>query len=475
MPIRADTQDGRRRSLKTEILFGPPGTGKTTELLNRLEWEIAQGIDPKEIAYVSFTREGTNQGKERALKQFDYCKNELPYFRTLHSLAFKELNVRKAQVMDFAKYKYFSTKLGMHFTGYYTEEFRNDDDKFLFLADLERNNAKAVEPFLESVDVQKLKFVAGQYKAYKKQFAYIDFTDMIERFVARDESVPVRVAFVDEAQDLTTLQWRMVFTAFKDVERMYIAGDDDQAIYQWSGADVDKFLSLEGARTILRHSHRLPDPILNYAKRISNCISNRVVKDYDGLGDTGEVIQCNTIEEVPINPNETYMFLTRNNTFLSDIENYVMKKKVMYRRKGVSSVGDNDVRAIKEYEKVRRTMQMDNVTEAFLRPFLREGYSLTDPWYDSFDWSQEKALYFRDLVSRKVNTKDIKINISTIHAVKGGEADNVILCTDITRNVAANLRNNPDSEHRVFYVGATRAKKRLYVIKCNSAFGYKIY
>ena len=46
---------------------------------------------------------------------------------------------------------------------------------------------------------------------------------------------------VDEAQDLTPLQWDMVVKIAKGVDRVYIAGDDDQAIYEWNGADVKHF------------------------------------------------------------------------------------------------------------------------------------------------------------------------------------------------------------------------------------------
>lgn len=46
---------------------------------------------------------------------------------------------------------------------------------------------------------------------------------------------------VDEAQDLTPLQWDMVVKIAKSVWRVYIAGDDDQAIYEWNGAEVEYF------------------------------------------------------------------------------------------------------------------------------------------------------------------------------------------------------------------------------------------
>ena len=39
-----------------KIIFGPPGTGKTTRLLNIVEQELRIGVPPDRIAYLAFTR-----------------------------------------------------------------------------------------------------------------------------------------------------------------------------------------------------------------------------------------------------------------------------------------------------------------------------------------------------------------------------------------------------------------------------------
>jgi len=49
---------------KTIKIFGPPGTGKTTTLLNRLDKWFNRGITPKEIAYLSFTNKAVNEARE---------------------------------------------------------------------------------------------------------------------------------------------------------------------------------------------------------------------------------------------------------------------------------------------------------------------------------------------------------------------------------------------------------------------------
>ena len=61
---------------------------------------------------------------------------------------------------------------------------------------------------------------------------------MVQRYITNGLVIPFKVLMVDEAQDLTPLQWDMVVKIAKHVDRVYIAGDDDQAIYEWNGADV---------------------------------------------------------------------------------------------------------------------------------------------------------------------------------------------------------------------------------------------
>ena len=456
------------------IIFGPPGTGKTSRLLNLLSEEL-NTYNTNEIAYVSYTKEGTNQGKNRAMDKLCIDEKDMPYFRTIHSIAFRECHMRRSDVIDKKHYKTFSDKMGMKFTGYYTEDLRHNDDQYLFFDILHRNNPKTAAQYLYSMDIQKLKFVRTQYKRFKDYYGIYDFTDMLEMFTKENKSLPLKVAFIDEAQDLTALQWKMIWIAFRECEKIYIAGDDDQAIYEWSGADVEYFLSLDGNIEILHKSYRLPDSILYFASRITSLINKRVDKKYHGTGEMGEVIEVNSYKEVPIDNNETWMILSRNRWFLDEVEQWLRSKGIVYKTRKKLSIDSNKIKAIKIFEKVRKTKMASEYEDAQLANHTGDTYNLDKPWYDNFIWEHEEIVYYRDIIGGRHNLKDCKIILDTIHSVKGDEADNVVLLLSVTKQISLNINKNPDSEHRVFYVGATRAKKKLYIVHGESRYRYDIY
>ena len=460
--------------MDVNIIFGPPGTGKTYTLLEILSEEL-KTYEPEEIAYVSFTKEGANQGKERASKELGIAKNRMEYFRTLHSIAFKETNMKRVQVINKRFYKIFSEKMGMHFTGYYTEELHHNDDRYLFFNILHRNNPKTAKRYMNDLDIQKLQHVTHNYKRFKHHYGLFDFTDMIELFNKNNTALPVKIAIIDEAQDLSTLQWEMIWIAFKDCDKIYIAGDDDQAIYEWSGADVDYFLKLNGNIRILNQSYRLPNNVLSFSKSILNQIEHRVSKEYKGLSKDGNVTDIVDIDEVDLNNGETWMILCRNRYFLKEVEQKIRSKGLVYTKFKEPSVKTDDIKIINLFEKVRKTRIMNQAEEIKLKLHMKKDFDLSLPWYDNLDWSYDKLAYFRDILANKTNTKNINIKIETIHSVKGDESDNVILMDNISRQVYLNTNNNPDSEHRVFYVGCTRAKKNLFILNGSTTYRYKFY
>ena len=78
-------------------IFGSPGTGKTTTLLNILEEKISEGYQANNIGFFSFTRRALKEARNRVIKKFNLDKDELEYFRTIHSLCYRTLNINSGQ------------------------------------------------------------------------------------------------------------------------------------------------------------------------------------------------------------------------------------------------------------------------------------------------------------------------------------------------------------------------------------------
>ena len=81
------------------IILGPPGTGKTTKLLEICQQKKEQGIAWDKIGFFSFSRKAANEARDRARLKFQASKDDLVHFRTLHSFAFRHLPVNEDHLM----------------------------------------------------------------------------------------------------------------------------------------------------------------------------------------------------------------------------------------------------------------------------------------------------------------------------------------------------------------------------------------
>ena len=93
--------------MKRNIVIGPPGTGKTTFLKNKVQELLKSGAcTSQEIGYFSFTVKAAEEIRDRIVKDSNeqYTKETVklayPYFSTLHSLAYRRLQLQQSQIMD---------------------------------------------------------------------------------------------------------------------------------------------------------------------------------------------------------------------------------------------------------------------------------------------------------------------------------------------------------------------------------------
>lgn len=504
-----------RLAANQKLILGPPGCGKTTRSLNLVSEALKDGYEPDRIAFVSFTRKAILEATDRACKQFDITSNTLPYFRTVHSMCFRALKVSKADMMDKNSYKELGDVLGYKFEGTFDESETGlptgDErgDQLLFLDNFARITCKSLKETWENansgLDWYELERLSKTLVEFKKAKGLLDYTDLLCRFVERGSRLPVKIAIVDEAQDLSVLQWRVLQVAFSGCDRVYIAGDDDQSIYKWSGADIHTFLSLEGEKEVLHKSYRLTRAVYSRALRIISDVPDRFDKPFSPRDSDGSVDSLPAIEYAVIQPEETTMILVRNVYLLSRVQNMLKGQGHPFvGRHGYSSIKKDHVDAITCWEalqkgstiRVKRIQNMyDHMTlgtylargakakmaaeepdlmlnqEALKKEYGLLRYAI---WHEALEGMElsMRAYYLSIMHSGRKITETPKITIQTIHGVKGGEADHVILLPDMSRRTYDAFQASPDDEHRVAYVAVTRAKERLSIILPSSQRAY---
>ncbi len=178
-------------------------------------------------------------------------------------------------------YKDFGIKCGIPIkTASYSDEdgiFNSDNE---YLKTIEKAKVKGISVLdqydlnehLLDIERDTLYLIDKELSRYKKERYMKDFTDLLLEFIEKDMAPEFDVLFIDEAQDLSYLQWQMVRTIWKKSKKTYIAGDDDQAIFQWAGADIDHFIALKeevDEIKVLEQSYRIPGgPIHELSQRI---------------------------------------------------------------------------------------------------------------------------------------------------------------------------------------------------------------
>ena len=180
---------------------------------------------------------------------------------------------------------------------------------------------------------------------------------------------------------------------------------------------------------------------------------------------------------------------------MNAVEDHLKLKGRIYQRGNRSSVSENLITAIRDWEALRKgdTLEAGRIRKIYgymkvgrgvqrgfktlktvrddsllsIGQLKREyGLLMDTPWHDCFDLiGNTQREYVISCLRQGEKLMSSKIKLNSIHASKGGESDNVVLLTDLATKTWDDLYKNPDNECRAFYVGVTRTKQNLHIVR----------
>ncbi|RLG78483.1 MAG: hypothetical protein DRO14_00435, partial [Thermoprotei archaeon] len=267
-------------------IFGPPGTGKTTEL-TRWAVRAADVFGEDQVSVCSLTRAAVREAAGRD----DGSGTDLVTLlgkdnvTTLHARCKRALGAgppAETKIEEFLDVPRFAARWSDEVPR--LRRVSDDDEDEQAPETRMSRGSLAFERMVEyrqrmwpvSRWDEQAREIYRDWKAWCEDAGYMDYTMWLEACRGGGVLPAQQVVLVDEAQDHTPLQldvlraWRTRFLA--------LFGDDDQSLYEWSGAEPRAFFDppLPGDRErVLAQSYRVPREIHRFAELISHKIRSR--------------------------------------------------------------------------------------------------------------------------------------------------------------------------------------------------------
>jgi superfamily I DNA/RNA helicase len=518
---------------KEFVVWGPPGTGKTTYSTGLAKDWVSRGTHPSQIAYLAFTKAAAKAAAFKILDSEDDAKvkEEFPLFRTIHSLCYQGLRKAKPdhKLMNVAYMKAFSKWAGME--GSYgvfewedladvyrkmQDQGRSEWDKALAAYTLSRSMASSVGE-LQAARLQPndrasemlgpdlmdyYETFVKKYEDFKRIEGLIDFTDMIEFGMTEMEPVDCKYVILDECQDLAPGHHFLVDRLLSNSEEIWWVGDDDQSIFKFSGASAELFLDRAkraSGQVQLVDTHRFGQDTVEFSKKIIARVTNRHIKEVKGLPGRPGVIGMSG-EFKPVHGD--LLVLHRHVKGCQFAAQAYIEAGIPFRNeRGKDPLGSpsqikawhavNDLsrgkavmlnqaavmidELLKSYVKGERgetvwlvpkgaKSRMDDLSNAPVdlhdlisaKLLTTEGAQVVSEKEFHTMKHQDNMEYYERLSKNNFEVEDSEkiARIVTIHGSKGREADSVIIFNEMT----SKCWNDPDTEHRLAYVAATRSR-----------------
>ncbi|CAN2176098.1 UvrD Superfamily I DNA and RNA helicases [Candidatus Nanopelagicaceae bacterium] len=498
------------------------GTGKTRAITHRIAYAAAIGtMDPQKVLALTFTAKAAGEMRAR-LRSLGVPTVAA---RTIHSAALKQLLYFWPSVFGGRTPDLITTK-----TGFLTEAINRaglSDSVRATNRELMRDIASEIEwakvsqvapsDYVDEISkrMQKPRVLPEQmvqiytaYESVKKQELAIDFEDVLllcaamleeEREVRERVQDQYRYFTIDEYQDVSPVQQRLINAWLGKRNDICVVGDPAQTIYSFAGATpvflntfTQRFPDAEvirlstgyrstpeitfAANALLRHGamgqelvaqndHGSAPSVVGY--------SDEATEVEGVLSEITELLNCGT-------PPHEVAILARTNSQLKSVERAMQKVNLPYQVRSTERFFDR--REVRDFlSEVRKA----SVIPAEGQGWIDELRTLAQPYLtgeaidgiaallhlarelDGDENFTPKTLrgYLREVEDRVQQNNPPTmpvITLATLHAAKGLEWERVFLIGASEGQLPVSDASI-DEERRLFYVGITRAKADLHI------------
>ena len=259
-PLNPQQQKAVRSIDRAVAVIAGPGTGKTKTLISRIRYLLeTRKVKPSEITAVTFTNKAAAEMQERLRQQLGKGRSaRLIQVGTFHSIC---LDLLKKQGMQFTLADETET-LDMAADIVKSRKLGLKPRQFLQKVSLIKTNSDVVteNDFPDFPDVTPfaaLGITETEYAAYieyrqtLRALHILDFDDLLTEtlnLIKTDPTIPTQsfnYLHVDEFQDISPIQYRLIMEWTKRGRELFVIGDPDQSIYGFRGSDDKCFEHLK--------------------------------------------------------------------------------------------------------------------------------------------------------------------------------------------------------------------------------------
>ena len=296
-----------------QLILAGPGSGKTTTLAARFHHLVNQGVDPRRILAVTFTRKAADEMRSRIGGSLGLDPQVRLSVMTFHAFAYRHLRANPAAAGLKPGFPLWGPMQQRH-VFHSRQMWWNEEMDILDIIDGMKERLVDAAAFADLLAAPKAPFPgyfseALQYfRVYEQALAEagaIDFADMVPRLHAAMQRVTahrkaVTGAFdhvlVDEFQDVNPGQMQLISRFVEDGARLWAVGDEDQTLFTFRASDVRHILDFSQRHPaaeihLLENNYRSAGNIVGLAKALIRGNLCRNDKDLRSVRrDVGEVV-----------------------------------------------------------------------------------------------------------------------------------------------------------------------------------------